>query len=140
MLQRIKCLLIQLSFCSYRFTQIAVDPQVAVPGGKTYDVLFIGTGSFSHRILMKFNVLIGVRFLDNGKIIKAVNGLSAETRHGVRPVVIEEIQVFPSHVPVRTIKVVKNGKQEGRLVVVSDGEVQSLRLHRCDSNKISSCR
>jgi len=29
---------------SYRFTQIAVDPQVKVPGGKTYDVLFIGTG------------------------------------------------------------------------------------------------
>ncbi|CAH1364920.1 unnamed protein product [Tenebrio molitor] len=103
----------------YRFTQIAVDPQVKVPGGKTYDVLFIGT--------------------DNGKIIKAVNGLSAETRNGVRPVVVEEIQVFPVHVPVRGIKVVRNGRQEGRLVVISDGEVQSLRLHRCDSNKISSC-
>ena len=38
---------------SYRFTQIAVDPQVKTPGGKTYDVLFIGT--------------------DNGKVIKAVN-------------------------------------------------------------------
>jgi semaphorin 6 len=76
---------------------------------------------------------------DNGKIIKAVNGLSAETRNGVRPVVVEEIQVFPVHVPVRGIKVVRNGRQEGRLVVISDGEVQSLRLHRCDSNKISSC-
>lgn len=53
---------------------------------------------------------------------------------------IEEIQVFPGHVAVRGIKVVRTGKQEGRLVVVSDGEVQSLRLHRCDSNKISSCR
>lgn len=79
-------------------------------------------------------------YLDNGKVIKAVNGLSAETRHGVRPVVVEEIQVFPVHVPVRGIKVVRNGRQEGRLVVISDGEVQSLRLHRCDSNKISSCR
>lgn len=109
------------SSCSYRFTQIAVDPQVKVPGGKTYDVLFIGT--------------------DNGKIIKAVNGLSAETRHGVRPVVVEEVQVFPVHVAVREIKVVRNGgRQEGRLIVIADGEVQSLRLHRCDSNKISSCR
>lgn len=31
---------------SYRFTQIAVDPQVKTPGGKAYDVLFIGTGNF----------------------------------------------------------------------------------------------
>lgn len=34
---------------SYRFTQIAVDPQVKVPGGKTYDVLFIGTGNYWKR-------------------------------------------------------------------------------------------
>ncbi|XP_065166880.1 semaphorin-1A isoform X2 [Atheta coriaria] len=112
-------IVIRTSF-HYRFTQIAVDPQVKVPGGKTYDVLFIGT--------------------DNGKLIKAVNGLSAESRNGVKPVVIEEIQIFPSHVPVRGIKVIRNEKQaEGRLVVIADGEVQSLRLHRCDSSKISSC-
>ncbi|KAE8746549.1 hypothetical protein FOCC_FOCC006782, partial [Frankliniella occidentalis] len=34
---------IRTSF-NYRFTQIAVDPQVKTPGGKAYDVLFIGTG------------------------------------------------------------------------------------------------
>lgn len=28
----------------YRFTQIAVDPQIKTPGGKTYDVIFVGTG------------------------------------------------------------------------------------------------
>lgn len=32
---------------SYRFTQIAVDPQVKTPGGKAYDVLFIGTGKYT---------------------------------------------------------------------------------------------
>ncbi|KAL1513542.1 hypothetical protein ABEB36_002943 [Hypothenemus hampei] len=111
-------IVIRTSF-HYRFTQIAVDPQVIVPGGKAYDVLFIGT--------------------DNGKIIKAVNGLSADTRQGVRTVVVEEIQIFPGHVPVRGIKIMKSAKGEGRLIVVSDSEVQSLRLHRCDSNKISSC-
>ena len=31
----------------YRFTQIAVDPQIKTPGGKAYDVLFIGTGKLS---------------------------------------------------------------------------------------------
>lgn len=28
----------------YRFTQITVDPQIKTPGGKTYDVIFVGTG------------------------------------------------------------------------------------------------
>lgn len=30
----------------YRFTQIAVDPQIKTPGGKTYDVIFVGTGEY----------------------------------------------------------------------------------------------
>lgn len=29
---------------SYRFTQIVVDAQIKTPGGKTYDVIFVGTG------------------------------------------------------------------------------------------------
>lgn len=40
-------------FSSYRFTQIAVDPQVSVPGGKAYDVLFIGTGKI-YKIIVLF--------------------------------------------------------------------------------------
>jgi hypothetical protein len=39
------------TFCvllfSYRFTEIAVDPQIKTPDGKTYDVLFIGTGKLA---------------------------------------------------------------------------------------------
>lgn len=30
--------------CRYRFTQIVADAQIKTPGGKTYDVLFVGTG------------------------------------------------------------------------------------------------
>lgn len=33
--------------CRYRFTQIAVDPQIKTPGGKTYDVIFVGTGELA---------------------------------------------------------------------------------------------
>jgi len=36
---------------SYRFTVIAVDPQVKAIDGKTYDVLFIGTGKIRALIL-----------------------------------------------------------------------------------------
>ncbi|XP_071862291.1 semaphorin 1a isoform X1 [Bombus fervidus] len=116
-------IVIRTSF-HYRFTQIAVDPQVKTPGGKTYDVLFIGT--------------------DNGKVIKAVNAESADTHLKVSPVVIEEIQAFPSTVPVRGIKVVRasqagDGLEDGRLVVIADSQVQALRLHRCYSDRILSC-
>lgn len=31
-------------FYRYRLTQVAVDAQVKTPGGKTYDVIFVGTG------------------------------------------------------------------------------------------------
>lgn len=55
--------------------------------------------------------------------------------------VVEEIQVFPPQVAVRNLKVVRDSTlPDGRLVVVSDGEVQALRLHRCDSGKILSCK
>ncbi|GLH02989.1 Semaphorin-1A [Gryllus bimaculatus] len=112
-------IVIRTSF-HYRFTQIAVDPQIKTPGGKPYDVLFIGT--------------------DNGKVIKAVNADSADSNTEVSPVVIEEIQVFPPHVAVRNLKVVRDSSfDDGRLIVVSDSEVQSLRLHRCYSDKILSC-
>ncbi|XP_046999148.1 semaphorin-1A [Schistocerca americana] len=104
----------------YRFSQIAVDPQIKTPGGKAYDVLFIGT--------------------DNGKVIKAVNADAADTTERVSPVVIEEVQVFPTHMPVRGLKVVRDpALPDGRLVVVADTEVQALRLHRCYSDKILSC-
>jgi len=74
-------------------------------------------------------------------VIKAVNAGSADTTDRVTPVVIEEIQVFPPQVAVRNLKVVRDsGLPDGRLVVVSDGEVQALRLHRCYSDKILSCR
>lgn len=33
-------------FIRYRFTQIAVDPQIKTPGGKTYDVIFVGTSNY----------------------------------------------------------------------------------------------
>lgn len=103
---------------------------------------------FEHniKIIYFFNKLFRLILIpssDNGKIIKAVNALSADSRHGVRTAVIEEIQVLPTHVPVRGLRImrtIKNGKEETRLIVVSDSEVQSLKVHRCDSNKISSCR
>ncbi|KAF4531834.1 hypothetical protein B566_EDAN000860 [Ephemera danica] len=106
----------------YRFTKIAVDSQVRTPDGKAYDVLFIGT--------------------DNGKVIKTVNGGSFDSISNVIPVVIEEIQVFPPHIPVKNLYVVRmsGGIEDSKLVVVSDDEIQAIKLHRCTSDKVTSCR
>ncbi|XP_059474068.1 semaphorin-1A-like isoform X2 [Neocloeon triangulifer] len=106
----------------YRFTKIAVDSQVATADGKKYDVIFIGT--------------------DNGKVIKTLNAASFDSRSDVSPVVIEEIQVLPNNIAVKNLYVVRmaGALDKSKLVVVSDDEIQAVKLHRCGSDKITSCR
>lgn len=104
----------------HRFTKIEVDPQVKTPEGKYYDVLFIGT--------------------DNGKVIKAIRTDSGQQ------VIIEEMQVFPISVPVTNMMIhrgkmggIDGASEEARLVVSSQGEIASLKLQRCYSDKVSTC-
>ncbi|CAD7000624.1 unnamed protein product [Ceratitis capitata] len=113
---------------SYRFTQIAVDAQIKTPGGKTYDVIFIGT--------------------DHGKIIKSVNAESADSEAKVSSVVIEEIDVLPKSEPIRNLEIVrtmqydqpKDGSyDDGKLIIVTDSQVIAIQLHRCHDDKITSC-
>ena len=41
--------------CRYKFTKLAVDPQVRAADGKTYDILIIGTGTaYAHNFLFFF--------------------------------------------------------------------------------------
>ncbi|KAL9927449.1 LOW QUALITY PROTEIN: semaphorin 1a [Glossina fuscipes fuscipes] len=112
----------------YRFTQIAVDAQIKTPGGKTYDVIFVGT--------------------DHGKIIKSVNAESADSDKKVTSVVIEEIDVLPKSEPIRNLEIVrtmqydqaKDGSyDDGKLVIVTDSQVIAIQLHRCHNDKITSC-
>ena len=60
-----------------------------------------------------------------------------------QPVVIEEIQVFSVSIPVTNL-VIHRGtdRQPGqaRLVVSSLGEIVALKLQRCYSDKVTSCR
>ncbi|XP_038106044.1 semaphorin-1A isoform X2 [Culex quinquefasciatus] len=112
----------------YRFTAIAVDSQIKTPGGKTYDVIFVGT--------------------DHGKIIKTVNAESADSSKKVSSVVIEEIDALPTSEPVRSLEIVrtmqydtpKDGSyDDGKLIIVTDTTVIAIKLHRCSSEKITSC-
>jgi len=95
---------------------------VATPDGKKFDVIFIGT--------------------DNGKVIKTLNAASFDSSAEVSPVVIEEIQVLPNNIPVKNLYVVRmpGALDTSKLVVVSDDEIQAIKLHRCGSDKITSCR
>ncbi|XP_064474458.1 semaphorin-1A-like isoform X2 [Ornithodoros turicata] len=93
----------------YRFTYIAVDPQVETVNGKKYDVLFIGT--------------------DRGRVLKTVNtsGVGGEGT----PVVVEDSVVFHDEVPVTNL-LVHHTLYSARLVVVTHSEIQSIPLFACD--------
>lgn len=78
---------------------------------------------------------------DNGKVIKTINAASADPHESaVKPVVIEEIQVFAPNVTIRNLKIVRtDSTKEGRLIVVSDEDIVSIPLHRCNDRHITSC-
>ena len=98
-----------------RLTTIAVDPSVPTSSGESADVLFVGT--------------------TRGRVLK----LASYQIGGVpRTTLIEELQVFPLHVSVNNILVVRSGEKP-RVVVLSDHEVKSLPVERCHSANIRSC-
>ncbi|CAL4112675.1 unnamed protein product [Meganyctiphanes norvegica] len=102
----------------YRFSVLAVDPQVPLQSGGTVDVLFIAT--------------------DSGMIIKAINALSSFTMTEIEPVIIEEIHAVDG--PIVNLQLAKESNGEGKLIIITDEEVKTIPLHRCHVAKsCSSC-
>ncbi|XP_022669561.1 semaphorin-1A-like isoform X2 [Varroa destructor] len=131
---------------SYRYTYIAVDPQVEAVSGKAYDVLFIGT--------------------DHGHVLKVVNVASltqtSDSGQIAEPVVVEDVLVFaPTRIsssgsragekssgstgstnsagaPIAiTNLVVQRSPYEQKLIVVSNNEIQGVPLFHCQ--RAQSC-
>lgn len=107
----------------YKFTQIAVDPQIETVSGKTFDVLFIGT--------------------DDGRVIKTINSassaLSGHRHHNtVVPVIIEEIPVFSHDTPIINL-LVYHTYYEAKLLVVSANEIKSIKLYHCIAKTCGEC-
>lgn len=78
----------------------------------------------------------------NGRVIKAVNAKSGDSRYGVTTVIIEELQVFSSATKLNDIKVIRGGSKQslkslGQLAVMSNDEVRSFPVQRCQ--RASSC-
>jgi hypothetical protein len=69
-----------------RLTVIAVDSGVRSVDGEVHDILFVGT--------------------THGRVLKFANTISGSgKRSGSEPALIESLQVFPYHVPVRNLLV-----------------------------------
>lgn len=73
-------------------------------------------------------------------MIKALNSASFDSDKTVNSVVIEELQVLPPSVAVKNLYVVHMDGEDSKLVVVSDDEIQAVKLQRCNSDKITNCR
>ncbi|CAB3240755.1 unnamed protein product [Arctia plantaginis] len=109
----------------YRFSAIAVHPQVQAMNGNKYDVMYIGT--------------------DDGRVIKAVNVAANEgdfdtstdeySKNPVRTAVISEVQVLPQGVPIKQMHVALTTE---KLIVASGDIIKAVTLSHCAN--VQSCR
>lgn len=117
-------LLIRVSL-QYRFSAIAVHPQVQAMNGNKYDVIYVGT--------------------DDGRVIKAINVASNEgsfdasvdeySRNPVRTAVISEVQVLPQGVPITQMHVALTTE---KLIVSAGDIIKAVSLSHCSN--VQSCR
>ncbi|XP_050681279.1 semaphorin-1A-like [Leptidea sinapis] len=117
-------ILIRVSL-QYRFSAIAIHPQVQSMNGNKYDVMYIGT--------------------DDGRVIKAVNVASNEgdfdasvdeySRNPVRTAVISEEQVLPPGMPIKQMHVALTTE---KLIVSSGDIIRAITLSHCAN--VLSCR
>ncbi|KAG5895086.1 hypothetical protein JTB14_023261 [Gonioctena quinquepunctata] len=105
-----KPLMIRVSL-HYRFTVVAVDPQVRTVNDETFDVIYIGT--------------------DDGKVLKVVN---IPSPNHAKAFVISENEVFSKNTPVKQLKTALG---YGKVVAVSKNEVKLVTLNHCKT--ISRC-
>jgi semaphorin 6 len=97
---------------NYKFTSIAVDPQVETASGKIYDIVFVGT--------------------DNGQVLKMIN--AGDSLGENKPIVISEQQVLPYGTRIKELKV---SKASQTLIIIADDYVKTIPLHNCSG--LSQC-
>lgn len=128
------------SNANYRYTKIAIDPQVEaitneLDDKQFYDVMFIGT--------------------DDGRVLKAINsasspklnsrayspikrpGGSPQIAQNNAPIILEEIQVLKDHLPITELRVERGGL-ESKLIVFSQNEIRAIPLFKCN-RKARTC-
>jgi len=101
----------------YYFTKIVVDPQVRLNDGRTIDVLFLGTSLY---------------------IIKLINIFAYENVSLVKPIVIEEIQVFTQPTTITKLYLTKVKDGNKKLIILTHDEIKAIDLYRC--SRATSCK
>lgn len=109
-------ILIRVSL-QYRFTAIAVDPQVPALDENNYDILFVGT--------------------DDGRVLKVVNIPNGVFNTSARGVVISENVILPNGGAVKQVSIAPG---HGKVIVVGTNEVRLSTLNHCHTlYKCSDC-
>lgn len=150
-------LLIRVSL-QYRFTAVAVDPQVPGINHDTYDVIYIGTGKKS--LIYHFLELWGITIemtqchwkvydtdpfpyppsLSLALLLvflfyflddgRLLKVVNIPSPDSANAIVISENEVFPKNVPIKQIKIVPG---YGKVIAVSKSEVKLVTLNHCSS-------
>ena len=90
-----------------QFKQMAVDSQVQTPDGHAFDVIYVAT--------------------TKGRILKIVNTADPNGGLAQRPVFIEELMVFSSHMAIDKLKVVRDEVgNRAKLVALAKGKNRSM--------------
>ena len=85
--------------------------------------------------------ILKLLFSDNGKVIKALNANTPETRKSVKTVVVEELEVFPPNESIVNIRILRNKRYDTvKVIVVSDRQVKSIEVHRCREHQLQTCK
>ncbi|CAK9804222.1 SEMA-1A [Anthophora quadrimaculata] len=108
----------KISF-NYRFTKVAVDPQVKALDGKGYDILYVGT--------------------DDGRVLKALNTRAPDSLSNVSQVIISDVQVLKYGQAIKDLLVVHLAGEASKLVVFADSEIRAIPLHHCDAPAAATC-
>ncbi|XP_061927760.1 semaphorin-1A isoform X2 [Apis cerana] len=104
---------------NYRFTKVAVDPQVKALDGKAYDILYVGT--------------------DDGRVLKALNTRAPDSLSNVSQVIVSDVQVLKYGQAIKDLLVVHLAGEASKLVVFADSEIRAVPLHHCDAPAAATC-
>lgn len=99
------------------FTKIALHKAVNDLSENLFDVLFIGT--------------------NRGAVMKVIVDSARPSMDS--SVLLEELQIFPSSVPILNLLIVNSDSREPKLIVLSADSVKSIPLASCRAQNCSSC-
>lgn len=125
---------------NYRYTKIAIDPQVEVITNEAedkqfYDVMFIGTND--GRVIKALNAGSSPKLNSRAQSPAKTKSDGGQIAPNNVPVILEEIQVLKDRLPITDLRVERGGL-ESKLIVFSQNEIRAIPLFKCN-RKARNC-